>query len=59
MKDLYKSLTITIVLFKENFELISKCLDKIKNFNIILIDNDGNTYLKKKLRKNTIFKNIS
>ena len=59
MKDLYKSLTITIVLFKENFELISKCLDKIKNFNIILIDNDGNAYLKKKLRKNTIFKNIS
>ena len=51
MKDLYKSLTITIVLFKENFELISKCLDKIKNFNIILIDNDGNTYLKKKIEE--------
>ena len=51
MKDFYKSLTITIVLFKENFDLISKCLDKIKKFNIILIDNDGNAHLKKKIEE--------
>ena len=39
MRDLYECLTITIVIYKENFALISKCLDKIKNFKIKNISN--------------------
>ena len=50
MKDLYKSLTITIVLYKEDFDLLSKCLNNLKNFKVILIDNDDNIDLKKKVQ---------
>lgn len=50
MKDLYDSLTITMVLYEESFSLISKCLDKIKNFKIIIIDNAGDVELKKKIQ---------
>ena len=50
MKDLYECLTITIVIYKENFALISKCLDKIKNFKIIIIDNGADVNLKKKIQ---------
>ncbi len=48
MKNLYDTLTITMVLYEENFSLISKCLNKIKNFKIIIVDNAGNLELKKK-----------
>ena len=50
MKDLYESLTITIVIYKENFELISKCLDQIKNFKIVIVDNGADINLKKKIK---------
>ena len=50
MKDLYEYLTITIVIYKENFELISKCLDQIKNFKIIIVDNGADVNLKKKIQ---------
>jgi len=57
MKDIFQNLTITIVLYEENFDLISKCLNKIKNFKIIIIDNAGNFELKKKIQnKYFIFK---
>ena len=49
MKDFHESLTITIVLYKENFELISKCLDQIKNFKVIIIDNGADLNLQKKI----------
>ena len=51
MKDFYESLTITIVLYEESFGLISRCLEKIKKFKIIIIDNAGNFELKNKIQK--------
>ena len=59
MKDFHESLTITIVLYKENFELISKCLDQIKNFKVIIIDNGADLNLQKKIQsKYKIFKYV-
>jgi GT2 family glycosyltransferase len=49
--NLYNEITIVIVLYEEEFELINRCLDNIKNFNIIIIDNAGNKKLKNKLIK--------
>ena len=46
---LYKDITIVIVLYKETFELLSKTLIAIKSFKKIIIDNDGNLELKKKI----------
>ena len=43
-----KEITIQIVLYEENIELIYKCLKNLKDFNIILIDNSQNKNLKKK-----------
>ena len=51
MKKLYEEITVTIVLYKENFEIVSKCLNQVKNFKIILVDNDNNSDLKKKIEK--------
>ena len=52
MKDLYDSLTIVIVLYNESFNLVSRCLENIKNFKIIIIDNAGNFQLKNEIEKN-------
>ncbi len=49
MSDPKKDLTIIIVLYQERIELIKKCLEKIKNFKIIIIDNDNNLDLKNKI----------
>ena len=46
-----ETLTIVIVLYKEPFELIYKTLDQIKEFKIIIIDNDNNYELKTKILK--------
>ena len=46
-----KTLTIIIVLYKEPFELIYKTLHHIKEFKIIIIDNDNNDELKNKILK--------
>ena len=51
MKDLYDSLTIVIVLYNESFNLVSRCLENIKNFKIIIIDNAGNFQLKNEIEK--------
>ncbi|MDC1032971.1 glycosyltransferase [Candidatus Pelagibacter sp.] len=60
MNKLYEEITITIVLYKENFEFISKCLNKVENFKIILVDNDGNLTLKEKIENQfKIFKYIT
>ncbi len=48
----FDSLTVVIVLYKESFDLISNTLSKIKNFKIIIVDNDGNDHLKKKILSN-------
>ena len=49
--NLYDKITIVIVLYEEEFELINKCLEGIKNFNIIIIDNAGNKKLQKEIQK--------
>jgi N-acetylglucosaminyl-diphospho-decaprenol L-rhamnosyltransferase len=48
----FNSLTIVIVLYRESFNLILNTLSKIKNFKIIIIDNDNNNDLKKKILSN-------
>ena len=35
----YQDVTITIVLFKEDFDLIYKTLDSLRSFKIIIVDN--------------------
>ena len=55
--NLYNKITIVIVLYEEKFELIDKCLENIKNFNIIIIDNAGNRELKQKIKKKFNFTN--
>ena len=42
------NLTIVIVLYQEKLELIRACLKNIKNFKIIIIDNDNNIEIKEK-----------
>ena len=52
-----KKLTILIILYEENYEIIKKCLEKVKNFKIIIIDNANDKDLKKKIELNyKIFK---
>ena len=54
-----KNLTVIIVLYKEPFELINETLEKIKQFKIIIIDNDNNSEIKTKiLKKFKIYKYI-
>ena len=48
--NLYKNITIIIVLYKESFELLSKTLNTINSFKKIIIDNNGNVELKKKIK---------
>lgn len=52
MNFIYNELTITVVLFEEKKELLFKCLENIKNFKIIIIDNAGNSKLKSQVEKN-------
>ena len=47
MEEIYKNISITIVLYQENISIISKCLEKLINFKIIIIDNAGDYKLKK------------
>ena len=41
-------LTIVIILYEEEANLLLSCLENIKNFKIIIVDNAGNKLLKKK-----------
>ena len=49
MLELYNKITITIVLYHESLELISKSLKNLKNFKIIIIDNANDLNLKHKV----------
>jgi N-acetylglucosaminyl-diphospho-decaprenol L-rhamnosyltransferase len=49
MNYVSNELTITIILFEENTELVLNCLENIKNFKIIIIDNANNSNLKKNI----------
>lgn len=52
MNTLNNEITIIIVLYEENIKLVLRCLEKIKNFKIIIVDNANNIPLKKKVEKN-------
>ena len=47
-----KKLSILIILYEENFEVIEKCLSKINEYKIIIIDNANDQSLKDKIIKN-------
>lgn len=47
-----KKITIIIVLYEENVQLVLRCLEKIKDFKIIIVDNAYNISLKKIVEKN-------
>ena len=44
-------ITIIIVLYEEEINLILRCLENIRNFKIIIVDNAGNISLKKKIKE--------
>ena len=44
-------ITIVILLYEEELNLILKCIENIKNFKIIVVDNAGNIPLKKQVEK--------
>ncbi len=51
MKASINEITIIVVLYEEKISLISQCLENIKNFKIIIVDNAGNTSLKRKVEE--------
>ena len=53
----HQELTVAIVLYKEDFDLVSKTLDKLRSFKIIIIDNANNMSLKNKIIKNFTIEN--
>jgi len=53
------NITIIIILYEEDSSIVFRCLNNIKNFKIIIVDNAGNINLKKKVEENyKIFKYI-
>ena len=52
IKTSYNDITISIVLYKEDYELISRTLKSINSFKKIIIDNSGNLDLKQKIESN-------
>ncbi len=49
---MYEKLTILIILYEENLEIIKRCLNQIKGFKIIIIDNANDEDLKNKIVSN-------
>ena len=47
-----ENLTILIILYEENLKVIEKCLDNIKKYKIIIIDNSNDKKLKKEITQN-------
>ena len=46
-----QKLSILIILYEEKLETIIKCLEKIKDFKIIIIDNANDKFLKNEILK--------
>ena len=51
MSYLIEKITVIIVLFEEEINLIFRCLENIKNYKIIIVDNANNVSLKKKIEE--------
>ena len=52
IKSFNKKITIFIVLYQEEFNLIFRNLEKLKFFKIIIVDNANNEKLKDLIEKN-------
>jgi len=52
MKELINKITVILVIFQEKEKIIIQCLKNIKKFKIIIIDNDNDLNLKKKIINN-------
>ena len=48
LKSFQSEITVLMILFKEEYEMVSSCLNNIKNFKVIIIDNANDENLKKK-----------
>ena len=48
----FNEITIIIVLYEEKEQLVLRCLESLKNFKIIIVDNANNSSLKKKVERN-------
>ena len=46
------AITVVIVLYRENYNILYKTLDKIRDFKKIIIDNSNNLKLKNKVESN-------
>ncbi len=46
------NITIIILIYQENINVIYKCLQQLKDYKIIIIDNDGNVSRKEIIQKN-------
>ena len=46
-----ENLSILIILYQENIDVVKKCLDQLKKFKVIIIDNANDKDLKNKLTK--------
>ena len=51
MKAPINEITIIVLFYEEKTSLIFRCLENIKNFKIIIVDNAGNISLKKKVQE--------
>ena len=51
LAGMQKEITVVIVLYEEKLDLVFRCLEGIKNFKIIIVDNAGNISLKKKVEE--------
>ena len=59
MNTQYNEITIIIILYEEKERLVLQCLENLKNFKIIVVDNANNLALKRQVEKNyKIFKYI-
>ena len=50
--NLKNKITIIIVLYREDYNILYKTLDKIRDFKKIIIDNSNNLALKNKIKAN-------
>ena len=51
MNFLINEITIIIILYEEKTDLVLQCLENIKNFKIIIVDNAGNISLENKIKE--------
>ena len=51
MNFLINEITIIIILYEEKTDLVLQCLENIKNFKIIIVDNAGNISVEKKIKE--------